>query len=122
MLKLLRPLIAATACIIITLIAVSIVDIFISVLFSRFYSSVAFIVTFGIGGMFAAVLAYMYAKDQMTNRDEMSRWMIILWIILAGILFFFPFANLEGGEYASAFKAYGATLALGSLLFVNDNS
>jgi len=122
MLKLIRPLIAATTCIIIVLIGVSILDIIISTLYSRFYTSVTFIVTFGIGGIFAAVLGYMYARDQMQEKNEAVRWFIISWLLFAGILFFFLLSKLEGGDYASAFKAYGATLGLGSLLFINDKT
>jgi hypothetical protein len=35
-----------------------------------------------------------------------------------GLLFFFLLAKMEGGEYEPAFKAFGAMMALSSLLFV----
>ncbi len=127
MLKLVRSLLATTAAIIIVFVAVSLLDIVISVLYLRFYNSAAFIVTFGVGGIFAAVLGYMYGIEQATEKNvrkdsfgEMVRWTIILFLIACGLLFFFVLAKIEGGEYEPAFKAYGITMALGSLLFINN--
>jgi hypothetical protein len=120
MLKLVRSLLATTAAIIIVFVAVSLLDIVISVLYLRFYSSAAFIVTFGVGGIFAAVLGYMYGIEQAGEKDEAIRRTIIIYIILLGLLFFFLLAKIEGGEYEPAFKAYGITMALGSLLFIKN--
>ncbi len=115
--KSLRSILAATACIIIVFVAVSLLDIIISVLYSRFYSSLAFIVTFGIGGIFAAVLSYMYGVQEDVESNSLLRWILVSFLIVCGLIIFFLLAKLEGGEYEPAFKAYGATLALGSLLF-----
>ncbi len=115
--KRIKPLITAVSAIIIVFVAVSLFDILISVFYARFYSPAAFVVTFGVGGIFAAVLAYQYGINMAVQKDETARWSLIVLLIAAGLLFFFFLAKLEGGEYEAAFKAYGATLALGSLLF-----
>jgi MFS family permease len=104
--------------IIVVLIATSLLDILLAVLFSRFYTQVLFVVTFGVGGVFAAVLGYMYGIESAPEKNESARWSLITLMIAAGVLFFFLFSEQEGGEYKPAFKAFGVTLALGSLLFM----
>lgn len=116
--KRIKPLLTAVGAIIIVFVAVSLFDILIAVLYARFYSPAAFVVTFGVGGIFAAVLSYQYGIDKATEKNETARWTLITLLIVTGLVFFFFLAKLEGGEYEAAFKAYGATLALGSLLFV----
>lgn len=116
--RLLKPLLACICIIIIVFVAVSLLDILIAVFFARFYTNAAFIITFGVGGVFAATLAYTGGMDFFSIKDEWARWFLIIMLIITGFIFFFPLAKLEGGEYEAAFKAYGATLALGSLLFV----
>jgi len=118
MLKLVKPLLATTAGIIIVFVAISLLDILISVVYARFYTSVAFIATFAVGGIFAAVLGYTYGIQQGTAKNETTHWTIIIFLVLCGLLFYFFLAKIEGGEYAPAFRAYGATLTLGSFLFV----
>lgn len=113
-----KPLITGICAIIIVFVAISIFDVVIAVLYARFYSSATFVVTFGVGGIFAAVFAYQYGIEMATAKDETDRWSLIILLIAAGLLFFLLLAKIEGGEYEAAFKAYGATLALGSLLFV----
>ena len=102
-------------------VAVSLLDIVIAVFYARFYSNAAFIVTFGVGGIFGAVLGYMNGISFAAKTDNKTRWILIGFVILAGLCFFTLLARLEGGEYEAAFKGYGATLALGSLLFVKEN-
>jgi hypothetical protein len=51
-------------------------------------------------------------------KNEATRWSILLLLIASGIAFFFPLANMEGGEYEAAFRSFGLTLSLSSLLFV----
>ncbi len=106
--------------ILLTFVIVSLLDIVIAVFYARFYSVAAFIVTFGVGGVFAAVLGYMYAIPLAPVKNEMARWSLILLMMVTGVLFFFLLAKLEGGEYEAAFKAFGATLALSSFLFVKE--
>ena len=121
MLKPVKPLLASVASIIIVFIAVSLLDILISVLYLRFYTTAAFIVTFGVGGIFAAVLGYMYGMQQAPNNTTV-RWTLIVFHFACGLLFYFLLSKLEGGEYAPAFRAFGATLALGSFLFITDKN
>jgi len=116
-LKRIKPILTAACAIIILFVAVSLLDVVISVLYARFYSSIAFIVTFGVGGIFGAVFAYHYGMEMAVAKDEKDRWSLIILLIAAGLLSFFWLAQMEAGEYAAAFKAYGATLAMGSLLF-----
>lgn len=112
-----RSLLTCIVVILLTFVIVSLFDIVLAVLYARFYSNAAFIVTFGVGGVFAAVLGYMYGIEQANVKNELARWGLIILIIVTGFLFFFPLAKLEGGEYEAAFKAFGATLALTALLF-----
>lgn len=100
------------------LLIVSLFDIIILVLNSRFYSNVAFITIFGVGGVFASIFAYMYALNFSTIKNEWARWSLIITIIFSGLLFFFLISKIEGGEYEMALKAYGSTMALTSLIFV----
>jgi hypothetical protein len=113
-----KSLLTAACIIIIIYVLVSFLDITIAFFYSRFYSPAAFIVTFGVGGIFAAVFAYFYGIRLAPEKNELARWSLILTMIAIGLFFFFFLAKMEGGEYEPAFKAFGATLALGSLLFV----
>jgi Na+/melibiose symporter-like transporter len=104
--------------ILIILVATSLLDILLVFFYPRFYSPAAFIVTFGVGGIFAGVIGYMYPMEKIIEKNETARWCLISMLIITGLIFFFFLAKLEGGEYEPAFKAYGATLALSSLFFV----
>ena len=96
----------------------SLMDIAIAVMNPRFYSNAAFITIFGVAGIFAGVICYFKAIEMAKEKNEFARWSIIILMIACGLLFFFPLAANEGGEYEAAFKAYGVTLALTSLLFM----
>ena len=113
-----RSLLTCLVVIVVLFIIVSLFDIVLAVLYSRFYSTAAFIVTFGVGGVFASTMGYTYAIAQAPAKNEFARWSLILLLVITGLLFFFPLAKIEGGEYEAAFKAYGATMTLSSLLFV----
>ena len=93
-------------------------DIILASLFARFYSMAAFIVSFGVGGIFAGVFCYSAAISRAAVKNEMARWSIILMMITTGAVSFFFLSVLEGGEYEAAFKSFGVTLSLTSLLFV----
>jgi Na+-transporting NADH:ubiquinone oxidoreductase subunit NqrB len=97
---------------------VSILDIIIAVLNARFYSNAAFITIFGVGGVFATVFAYMMGIEKANPKNETARWTLISFIILLGILFFFPLAKIEGGEYKAAFKSYGLMITLTTFFFM----
>ncbi len=106
-----------TTIILLIFIVVSLFDVVLAVLNPRFYSNALFITTFGVGGIFASTLGYLQSIPLATEKNEFDRWSLIMVLIIAGLLFFFPLAKMEGGEYAAAFKAYGATMALSSFLF-----
>jgi len=93
-------------------------DILLVFIFPRFYTLALFITTFAVGGIFAGTLAYMSGASYATAKDEWTRWSLIILIAAIGLLFFFSLSKLEGGEYGPAFKAYGITMALSTLLFV----
>lgn len=116
--KFFKPIVALFATVIIVFVAVSLLDIFISVLFPGVYAKGLFIVTFCAGGIFAAALGFIYAMQQVSEKNEKARWILISLQMTMGLFIFFLLSKIEGGEYASAFKAFGSTLALGSLLFV----
>ena len=104
--------------IILLFIITSLLDIVIAVFYSRFYSTAAFIVTFGVGGVFAGVFSYSSAVGYAVIKNEFTRWSVIILIWVAAALFIYPLSVLEGGEYKAAFISYGVTLALTMLLFV----
>ena len=116
--KYFKPGLTAIIMIAVFFVAASCLDILLVFFHPRFYSNAAFIVTFGAGGIFAGVLGYMYGIEKAIENKETARWILISLFIITGLLFFFFLAKLEGGEYESAFKAFGATLALSGLLFV----
>lgn len=118
--NMLRSLLAALAVIVIVFVAVSLLDIVIAVVYLRFYTTAAFVTTFAVGGIFAAVLGYIYGMEQSGDDKITSHWMLILFFLLCGVLFYFLLSKLEGREYGPALKAYGITLALGSLLFIGN--
>lgn len=110
-------LLVCACTIILTFVAASVLDIVIAVISARFYTSLTFIVLFGVAGIFAAALGYMTSISYVRQKNETARWTLILFILGSGLLFFFWLSRIEGGEYEAAFKSYGATMALASLLF-----
>jgi hypothetical protein len=117
-LKYLKSLLICATAIFIVLIAVSLFDVLLVFFYPRFYSAAVFIVLFGVGGIFAAAFGYMYGIEYAAEKNEPARWSLIAFIVITGLLFFFILSKIEGGEYEPAFKGFGATLSLGSLLFV----
>jgi hypothetical protein len=113
-----KAILVAMVVIIILYIAASVFDIILGSVFSRFYSTAAFITIFGVAGVFAALLAYSYGMNLAPEKNEMARWVMIITNIITGALFFFLLAKTGGGEYASAFRSYGVTLSIASLLLV----
>lgn len=113
--KIISPILTAILVIIVMFVIVSIADVVLSVISRRFYSTAAFIVIFGVGGIFAAIFSYSYGMG-VSEKNTMARWMVVCTIIISGLLFFFPLSAMEGGEYEPAFKAYGVSLVLGTLL------
>ena len=97
---------------------ISLFDILIAVFYSRFYSTAAFIVIFGVGGIFAGIYCYSISIALAPVKNGFTRWSVIILMIITGLAFFFPLATLEGGEYEAAFKSFGVTLALSTLLFM----
>ena len=118
--KYFKPLITALLIIIIIFVAASLLDILLIFFYPRFYSTAVFIATFSVCGIFAGVMGYMNGMDNAIEKNETNRWLLISFLMVTGLLFFFPLAKLEGGEYEAAFKAFGATQAMSSLLFVKD--
>ena len=118
--KLIRSILAVIATILIVFVAVSLLDLLITTLYPAFYTRLMLVVTFAVGGIFAAVSGYMFAMEQAEEKNETIRWVVIDLLLLSGILFFFFLAKIEEGAYKAAFKAFGATLTLGSLFFVTD--
>jgi drug/metabolite transporter (DMT)-like permease len=82
------------------------------------YTNAVFIVVFGVGGIFAGILGYMAALDRITPGDRLTSVAILAMQIIIGLLFFFPIAAIEGGEYRVPFKAFGCMLVLSSVFFL----
>jgi hypothetical protein len=112
-----RPLLICLGTLLLIFVIASLLDIILAVLYARFYSNAAFIVLFGVGGVFAGLLGYINAINLAPDKNETTRWSIIMLIVLVGLLFFFLLAKLEGGEYEAAFKSYGATMAVSAFFF-----
>ncbi len=100
------------------LVVVSVFDILCSVIYARFYTSFLFTISFFVAGIFASVFAYTWGIDLFVEKTEKARWILIGSLIVLGLLFCFPIAALEGGEYANPFRGYGIGLALASLIFI----
>jgi hypothetical protein len=96
----------------------SLFDIVIAVFYSRFYSTAAFVTTFGVGGVFAGIFSYSKAVGHASVKNEFTRWSVIIFIWIIALLFIFLLSAIEGGEYKAAFISYGITMALTTLLFV----
>ena len=109
---------ACAAIIMLFFIFTSLADIMLVMFYQRFYSTAAFIVVFGVGGIFAAFFSYTKAIDFAGIKNEFTRWSTIILIWIIALLFIFLFAVLEGGEYKAAFISFGITLALTTLLFM----
>ena len=116
--KLVKSLLVTVLVIVTAFVVASLVDIILAAISPRFYSTAAFIVIFGVAGVFAATMGYMYGMQAAGEKKESTRWILIIFIILTGLLFFLFLAKIEGGEYEPAFKSFGATLVLSTLLFI----
>ena len=100
----------------------SLFDIVIAAIYPRFYAAAAFIVTFGVGGVFACIFSYSWAVGYAAVKNEFTRWSVIILIWVTAALFIYPLSVLEGGEYKAAFISYGVTLALTTLLFIKGKT
>ena len=105
---------------IVMFVVTSLFDIAIAVFYARFYSTAAFVVTFGVGGIFACIFSYSKAVGYAAVKNEFTRWSVIILIWITAALFIYPLSILEGGEYQAAFTSYGVMLALTTLLFIKD--
>lgn len=104
--------------VIIMLVAVSIFDILLAVVYSRFYTSALFAITFAVAGIFAGFFSYAYGTKLHKENAGKARWPVTAMIVLTGIIFCFLIAPLEGGEYEVPFITFGIALIAGAL-FVN---
>jgi hypothetical protein len=93
-------------------------DIFIAVWKGRFYTSVTFIVLFGVAGVFASVLGYIKGIEMFQVKDEKARWTLLLTEIGLGAIFWFLLSPIEGGEYAPVMRSFGLMLGLTSFVFL----
>ncbi|MEO8404439.1 MAG: hypothetical protein ABI480_07590 [Chitinophagaceae bacterium] len=99
-------------------IAASVFDIVLSVVGIFVYSNAAFIVVFGVAGIFAGLIGYMSAMEKVPKHDRTASIGIIVMQVIIGLLFFSLIASIEGGEYKIPFKAFGLMLSLSSLVFL----
>ncbi len=96
----------------------SVFDIFIAVWKGRFYTSVTFIVLFGVAGVFASVFGYIKGIELFQVKDEKARWTLLLTEIGVGAIFWFLLSPLEGGDYAPVMKSFGLMLGMTSFIFL----
>lgn len=121
-LRMWKHMLVAMAIIVIAFIAASLIDIILAAIHRRFYSMAAFIVIFGVAGIFAGVISYTTAMEKSVTNDKSAKWSLLSLLILTGLCFFFVLAKIEGGEYEIAFKSFGVTLAASSFLFINEKT
>lgn len=95
----------------------SLADIVVSAIQPRFYSTLLFIVIFGVGGIFAGIFCQGAVVHMAKDKTERTRQAALITMIVTGAIYFFPLAELEGGEYEAAFKSFGVGLALSALVF-----
>ncbi len=112
-----RYLPAATGMILLIFVLTIVLDVIVAIVNIRFYSNAAFIVIFGVGGVFAGLLSYSQAISLSIKKDEFARWSVLIIIVVTGLLFSIPLAKLQGGEYAAAFRSFGIMTSLSCLLF-----
>ena len=93
-------------------------DIFIAVWKGRFYTSVTFVVLFGVAGVFASAIGYIKGIEMFQVKDEKARWTLLLTEIGLGAIFWFLLSALEGGQYAPVMKSFGLMLGLTSFVFL----
>lgn len=110
------------AIILIAFVAASLLDVVLALIHPRFYSMGALIAIFGVGGVFAGVFCYTGAIDFSPDKTQFSRRSLLILMVATGLVFFFPLATFESDEYAIAFKSFGVTLALSSLLFLKEKT
>ena len=97
------------------LIAAGIFDIILSIIGEIFrgYSYAAFIVIFGVAGIFAAV--FTLSPPELLRKETVPQWVVLVFNLIIGLLYIFPFARLEAGQYAPAFRALGIMLLAASV-------
>jgi hypothetical protein len=113
-----RYLLACINIIIAIFLVVSFIFVLFSVLNTRFYSPASLIITFGAGGVLAAVFSYYDSLNRAPAKNELTRWSIIITMVLAALLIIFFLSPIQGREYESAFTSFGSTLGFSSLLFM----
>jgi len=112
-----KPVLLALVSVAVVFVAASILDIVLAVLHPRFYSNAAFCVIFGVAGIFAAIVAYSWGKSFVPAKDNIGRWVLIITIIIAGLVFFFVLAFIENREYEWACRAFSITLVPATIFF-----
>lgn len=103
--------------VVIVFIAASLLDIALVVIYSRFYTTATFVVLFGVGGIFANIIAYSGGM-QYGPENKKLRAAVIATMAICGCIFCYPLSFIEGGEYAAAFMSFGVTLTLTCILYL----
>lgn len=119
--RVLQSLLACLFVLAVAFVAVSLFDILLAVLYLRFYTTAAFIVIFGVGGIFAGVLAYSAGIFFIKENTPSTRWLVGGFILLAGLIFVLLLARLEGGEYEAAFRSFGITSGIAAFVMARMN-
>lgn len=95
----------------------SLLDIGISVIYSRFYTSWAFLACYVVAGIITGSLGYVMGMDWAPPHSGFAHRAVHITLIGGGLLFLLLFAKLEGGGYEAAFRCYGSGVIGGALLF-----
>ncbi len=99
------------------LVVASILDIILATIgeFTGTYSNVAFVVIFGVAGIFAAV--FTLSPPEKFNKNPVPLWVMLVYNLIIGALYYFLISLLEGGEYELPFRSLAVMLVAGSLFF-----
>ncbi|MBS1760729.1 MAG: hypothetical protein JST23_11460 [Bacteroidetes bacterium] len=121
MLRAFKPYII-TACIInIVFVLISVIDIVVAKALTKNYTLWYLLVIYSIGGVFASIWSFLLGMKFCSRKSSLTKWGLISFLITAGIISAYWLSNIEEGAYKAAFRGYGISLILGSLLFVLEN-
>lgn len=121
MLRAFKPYLAAFCIIAIVFVTVSILDIIVALIFPFFNNLWQILFFFSIGGVFAAVVGFIYAIKFYTGKSTFTKWGLLCFLVTLGILSIFWLTKIDHGAFEAAFRAFGICLILGSLFFLFDN-
>lgn len=124
MINLLKTLLISFCVTVICFVIVSGLVAGITVFFPKFLRFWPLAFTYSIGGIIAAALSLEYSFTISSGKSESIKYLVIIFQVLAGVICFFFVSTLIANKWFEmrgleiVFRAFGAALAMGSLLFI----